>query len=137
MTLRKNYDSGAFEMPRALPELRAGGRAPRDMVSERLDIDPARPAAREFECREVFAPEADGLAAWHYRLPANTSAAGPDPAAGGGQYFLVLAGEMLAPDGTPLPFTSCSFVSSDEPAYRIASSATSGLDVLVLQFPAA
>ncbi len=135
MTLRKHYDSGALTMPQALPELRASGRAARQLVSELLDVAPQGPAATELECREIFAREADGLAAWHYRLPANSSTIGPDPAAGGGQYFVVLAGEMLATDGTALPFTSCSFVSADEPAYRIASSATSALDVLVVQFP--
>jgi hypothetical protein len=136
MTMRKNFDAGAFEMPAALAELRAGGRAPRDMVSEHLDIAPTRPPAAQLECREVFAPQADGLAAWHYRLPANASAPAPDPAAGGGQYFLVLTGEMLALDGTPLPPKSCAFVSSDESALRITSSAAGELDVLVLQFPA-
>lgn len=134
MTLRKNYDMGALTMPDALPELRAAGRAPREMVSETLDIDPARPAPAELECREVFGRATDGLAAWHYRLPAGASVIGPDPAAGGGQYYLVLAGEMLAADGTPLPPKSCTFVSSDEPPYRLASSATGALDVLVMQF---
>jgi hypothetical protein len=133
MTLRKHYDTGALTMPKALPELRAAGREPRQLVSELLDI---APAVRQLECREVFEPEADGLAAWHYRLPAHTSVLGPDPAAGGGQYFLVLAGEMLAADGTSLPPKSCSFVSADEPAYRVASSASSALDVLVVQFAA-
>ena len=133
MTMRKNYDSGAFEMPRALPELRAGGRAPRDVVSEPLDI---AAAATELACREVIAREADGLAAWHYRLPAGSSAVAPGPAGGGGQYFLVLAGEMLAPDGTTLPPTSCAFVSNDERAYRIAPADANPLDVLVMQFPA-
>jgi hypothetical protein len=136
MTLRKHYDSGVFEMPRALPELRAAGRPARDLVSGRLEIGPARPAPAEVERYEVFAPEPDGVAAWHYRLPANASVVGPDPAGGGGQYFLVLAGEMLAADGTPLPPKSCAFVSADEAAYRVASSPASDLDVLVVQFAA-
>lgn len=136
MTLRKYYDTGAGTMPAAIPELRAAGRAARDLVSERLDIAPARPAPAQVERYDVFAREPDGLAAWHYRLPANASVVAPDPAGGGGQYFLVLAGEMLAADGTPLPFKSCAFVSADEPAFRIASSADGPLDVLVTQFGA-
>jgi len=133
MTLRKHFDTGALTMPKALPELRAAGREARQLVSELLDI---APAVTQLECREVFAREPDGLAAWHYRLPANTSCTGPDPASGGGQYFLVLGGEMLAADGTWLPAKSCSFVSADEPAHRVTSSATSPLDVLVVQFAA-
>jgi hypothetical protein len=135
MTMRKHFDTGVFEMPQALPELRAAGRAPRDMVSEQLDIAPSRPPARELECRDVFARQPDGLAAWHYRLPAGASAVAPEPADGGGQYFLVLTGEMLAPDGTPLPPKSCTFVSNDEPALRLRATGAHDLDVLVLQFP--
>jgi len=134
MTMRKNFDTGVFEMPKALPELRAAARPPRDMVSDHLDITPERPPATELECREVFAPQPDGLAAWHYRVPAHANFVAPDPAGGGGQYFLVLTGELLAADGTPLPPKSCTFVSSDEPPYRVTASAA--LDVLVLQFPA-
>lgn len=135
MTMRKNFDTGVFEMPAALPELRAAARAPRDMVSEHLDITPERPPVRELECRDVFAPQPDGLAAWHYRLPAGARFAAPDPARGGGQYVLVLTGEMLAADRTLLPPKSCTFVSRDEPAFHITASAAGDLDVLVLQFP--
>jgi hypothetical protein len=136
MTMRKNFDTGVFEMPRALAELRAAARAPRDMVSEHLDIGASRPPATEVERREVFALQPDGLAAWHYRVPAHASFVAPDPAAGGGQYFLVLTGEMLAADGTRLPPKSCTFASSDEAAFRVTASAAGDLDVLVLQFPA-
>jgi hypothetical protein len=136
MTLRTHFDTGIFEMPQALPELRAAARQPRDMVSEHLDIAPSRPPAKELACRDVFSPQPDGLAAWHYRVPRAESFLAPDPAAGGGQFFLVLTGEMVASDGTPLPARSCTFVSSDEAPVRIAASAASELDVLILQFPA-
>ena len=58
---------------------------------------------------------------------------GPDPASGGGQFWLVLAGSMLC-DGVALPPLSCVFVSpGDAPFTAVAG--TDGLLVLALQYP--
>jgi len=82
----------------------------------------------------VFAKEADGLAAWLYRLGPGHTRTLPEPADGGGQYLVVTGGAMVA-DGTELPQHSVAFVSPDEGAYRVVAS-QAGLDLLVLQFPA-
>jgi hypothetical protein len=81
----------------------------------------------------VLGMHADGLGAWHYRLGPHASVTGPDPAAGGGQFWLVIGGE-LADDDAALPRLSCVFISPDEPAYAPAAGAA-GCDVLALQFP--
>lgn len=132
MTIRKNYDPGARTMPAAMPELRAAGRQPRDLVSDVLDVHPAAGAP---ECSPVFAPEPDGLSASLYRLPPNAGVTGPDPASGGGQFWIVLDGAMRSTDGATLPPRSCVFVSADERAQRIEAAPTAPLAVLVVQFP--
>jgi hypothetical protein len=127
LTLRARYDPGAQMMPEQRETLRAGNRKPRARFSERLHLG---------RTEEVFVPEADGLAAYHYHVPANGTATGPDPALGGGQFWVVLDGDMHAPDGTTLPPRSCVFVSADEPVQRVGAPAATSLDVLVVQFPA-
>jgi hypothetical protein len=78
--------------------------------------------------------EDDGLAAYLLRLPPGATATGPQPAAGGGQYFLVVNGEMRLDDAV-LPVLSCVFVSSTEAAPLRATATDAGLEALVLQFP--
>jgi hypothetical protein len=135
LTCRATFDPGARTMPAALDELRAAGRAPRDLVSEPLEIGPSRRPATHPECETVLGPESDGLTAWLYRLPAGATVTGPDPAAGGGQFWVVLDGEMRAPDGALLPPRSCVFVSADEPAQHVASAPGTPLAILAMQFP--
>jgi hypothetical protein len=127
LTLRARYDPGAQMMPENRAGLRAGKRKPRVRFSERLQLG---------RSEDVFAPEPDGLAAFHYSVPANGTATGPDPALGGGQFWVVLDGDMRSPDGTTLPPRSCVFVSADEPVQCVGASPATSLDVLVVQFPA-
>jgi hypothetical protein len=126
-TLRNRYDAGAINMPENREQLRAGKRKPRARSS-----DVALGAART-----IIAPEPDGLAALLYHVPAGESVAALDPATGGGQFWIVLEGELRAGDGALLPRHSCAFVSPDEPSPRIASSPAHALDVLLVQFPLA
>lgn len=133
LTLRTLYDPGARNLPEHREELHAARRRPRALVSEPLAAG-ACPPAVELVCEEIFAPEADGLAALLYRVPPGAAIEGPDPASGGGQYWVVLDGTMRASDGASLPPHSCVFVSRDEPAQRFAA-ASAPADVLVMQFP--
>jgi hypothetical protein len=127
LTLRKAYDPGAQMMPAEREQLHAAKRKPRALFSDPLELGHSGAA---------FASESDGLAAFHYHVPANETVTGPDPARGGGQFWVVLDGEMLSPQGTPLPPRSCVFVSADEAAHRAAAATASPLNVLVVQFPA-
>jgi hypothetical protein len=80
-----------------------------------------------------IASGADGLCALRHDIAAGDRLTGPDPASGGGQFWLVLAGSMLC-DGTTLPPRSCVFVSPDEPSFTALAGAD-GLEVLALQYP--
>ena len=73
------------------------------------------------------------MGAWRYRVAAGESVAGPDPATGRGQYWVVLGGEMVC-DEERLPRLSCTFVYPDEPQF-VAAAGSAGLDVVVMQFP--
>jgi hypothetical protein len=134
LTLRTLYDPGARNLPEHREQLHAARRKPRAHVSGRLAVGAERAPSSGVASEEIFATEADGLAALLYRVPANFSLVGPDPASGGGQYWVVLDGTMRAADGTLLPQLSCVFVSRDETAQRVAA-ANGPLDVLVMQFP--
>jgi hypothetical protein len=75
----------------------------------------------------------DGLGGWRHRVPPGKSVTGPDPAQGGGQYWVVLAGTDVA-EAVPYAALACVFVGPDEPA-RTATAGPEGLDVLILQYP--
>jgi hypothetical protein len=88
--------------------------------------------ATAISCHPVLEAE-DGLAGWRYRVPPRTAINGPAPNAGGGQFWLVLAGDAAIDGGDPLPANSCIFVSPDEPAFAGASGPV-GAELLCLQF---
>src|SRR4051794_32934939 len=65
--------------------------------------------ATAISCRPVLEAE-EGLAGWRYRIPPCTAIAGRAPSAGGGQFWLVLAGAAAVDGGDLLPANSCVFV---------------------------
>jgi hypothetical protein len=131
MTMRNSFDPGTKRMPRERELLRSGGRKPRARISPTLSTlaDPGPNAAPIV----ALDPEADGLAAWLYRCAPGAQISGPDPRIGGGQFWLVLAGELDDGAGT-LPRMSCVFVSPDEAPFT-PTAGTFGCDVLALRFP--
>ena len=88
--------------------------------------------ATAISCRSVLEAE-DGLAGWRYRIPLRTAIAGRPPSAGGGQFWLVLAGEAAVDGSDPLPANSCIFVGPEDPAFAGASGPV-GAELLCLQF---
>src|SRR5262249_47626976 len=128
-------------MDRLSPGNRASGGSPcatagtpaRYMPAEREVLNAARqhhqhseltteamPAALLGELREATASSClpvleaeDGLAGWRYRIPPCTAIMGSTPSTGGGQFWLVLAGEAAVNGGDPLPANSCIFVGPD------------------------
>ena len=135
LTLRNGWDPGIHYLPKYRDELHAARRKPRAAVSERLE--PTLPTdlmqLRGVGEDVVLPCEPDGLGAWRYRIPAQHVAHGPDPAAGGGQYWLVLEGGGDL-GGRPLGTLTCLFLSPDEERHDVRAGAA-GLDVLALQFP--
>ncbi len=129
MTLRNGWDPGALYMPGAREQLKAFARKPRAVVAATV---PGRPPAG-VEREALIAPGADGLEAWSYRAAPAASFTGPDPATGGGQYWVCLAGDDTRLD-LRLDRLACAFLSPDEHAHT-ATAGSGGLCVLVLQFP--
>lgn len=137
-TLRNAWDPGARYMPGARAELRAG-RGHRQ--HREATVAPEPPVAATTlaalstpECHPVLEQASDGLAGWRYRLPPGMSLHGADPAAGGGQFWLLLAGSLDLADHPTLPAQSCVFVSPDEAALDGGAGET-GAELLCLQFP--
>jgi hypothetical protein len=133
-TLRQRWDTGAKYLPASRDKLVEGNQRARVKGGLGVATDAERAGRREPLIETVFAKEADGLAAWLYRLGPGHTRTLPEPADGGGQYLVVTGGAMVA-DRAELPQHSVAFVSPDEGAYRVVAG-QAGLDLLVLQFPA-
>jgi hypothetical protein len=81
----------------------------------------------------TIAPAGDGLWTRCLDVAAGDSIAGSDPASGGGQFWLVLAGSMRH-DAMTLPPRSCLFVHPEE-APLTAVAGADGLKAMAMQFP--
>ncbi len=128
-TLRNGFDPGARFM--TLPENRVAlraipGRRHREAVAGPL-------AAPSTPTETLLGPEPDGMAAWRYTLAPGQAVAGPDPADGRGQYWVVTSGS-LTHDGEALPGMSCAFVYPDDAPFQ-AVAGPGGLEVVAMQFP--
>jgi len=110
-----------------------------------LDVDIARALghlrASDAELGRLAAVEhltemetADGMASWRFRLPAAATATGPDPGYGGGQFWLVLAGNASCAGAAPLPVESCVFVGPEDAALSMTAG-PAGAELLCVQFP--
>jgi hypothetical protein len=134
--LRNRWDPGARYMPAEREVLNAA----RDRHQHWELTTEVMPAALLGElceatavsCRPVLEAE-DGLAGWRYRIPPCTAIAGRAPRTGGGQFWLVLAGDAAVDGGDPLPANSCIFVGPEDPAFAGASGPV-GAELLCLQF---
>jgi hypothetical protein len=129
-TLRNGFDPGARFM--LMPENRVAlrtvpGRKHRESVAGPL---PPPSAATE----TLLGPDPDGMTAWRYNLEPGETVAGPDPAQGRGQYWVVTGGS-LTHGGEELPRMSCAFVYPDDAPFRAVAGA-GGLEVVAMQFPA-
>ena len=126
-TLRNRFDPGARYMMRgenrtALRQVRP--RRHREAVAGPLDRSGTV---------LLLGPDADGLAAWHYRLAPGESLAGAAPTEGQGQYWLVAEGSV-ARGGTTLGPLSCAFVHPDDRAFAVTAG-ENGAGLLAMQFP--
>ena len=137
-TLRPGWDPGAKYMEN--PGNRAELRASRGLHTHWEAVTEPQPPLRPDELTSTTATSRDlvlegehGLATWRYRLPPGAALAGPDPAASGGQFWLVLGG-TLAPTGESfLGVNSTIFVGPGDGALVITAG-PGGTEVLCLQF---
>ena len=132
-TLRQGWDPGAKYLPANKDKLVKGNQRTRLRAGIGSGTEAERKARTGAAVETIFAPEADGLAGWTYRLGPNGTATLFDPRQGGGQYLIVGAGTLLH-EGRALDRLSTVFVSVDEPP-RTVVAGDDGLDLLVLQFP--
>jgi hypothetical protein len=137
-TLRNAWDPGARYMPdhrRQLREARAKYQH-RETTCGPLPplTDIERAALAQSAGAPVIETTKDGLGTWRYMVPAGGTVTGPDPASGGGQFWLVSAGSAAVGDEALLPVHSCVFIAPDDAAAKLVAGPT-GADLLCLQFP--
>ena len=128
-TLRAQSEPGAFFLPTARDKQRPGRK--RNLTVD-VAVSGASPSAST-TLDPVIDPETEGLAAWHLKIGGNANSVGPDPMLGGGQYYIVLDGELRYA-GNAYERWSCLFVSPPESSPTIGAGGD-GLEALVLQFP--
>ncbi len=137
-TLRKGFDVGAQYMPAERLGLREGRKRweHREVTAVVHGVMSEADLARlpGVASDNVLAQESDGVSAWRYCLPPGASLRGSDPALGGGQFWLVLAGSLQVTDPEPLAPKSCVFVGADEMAPTVIAGSR-GAEVLCMQFP--
>jgi hypothetical protein len=136
-TLRNGYDPGARYMPAQRLVLKAAAdRQHREAMSDPLPaLDAAALRALAAPATLIaIPPEPDGMGAWRHRLPPGARVTGPDPASGGGQFWLVLAGALDHAERGMLPVGSCVFVPPEERTFA-AAAGPDGLEVLAMQYP--
>jgi len=137
-TLRNGFDPGAQYMPKERLGLREGRKiwqhreATCEVPGVMGEADLARLTSPTTD--NVLTQEQDGVGAWRHRLPPNASLAAPDPASGGGQFWLVLSGSLRVTGSASLSPKSCVFVSPDE-ATPSVTAGPNGAEVLCMQFP--
>lgn len=137
-TLRPGWDPGAkyMEMPDNRAELRASRGRHTHWEATTNPTPPLDEGAlrnvSSIACQQVLEGE-HGLATWRYQIPANAALTGPEPAMGGGQFWVVLAGTLSAAGSTMLGVNSTIFVAPDDGILSVTAG-PGGAEALCLQF---
>jgi len=135
-TLRNRWDPGARYMPAERDQLNAARdcHAHWEATSEAFPapLDAELRATTAITCRTILEGE-HGLATWRYRVPADARVGGPAPNAGGGQFWLILAGSLAVAGAALLPANSCIFVEPEDAAFD-GTAGPAGAELLCLQF---
>lgn len=136
LTLRAVGDSGAWYLPEQRENLllRIKKQQAHGLPASLLSAGQLKALDGPFQ-ETLIEPQEGGLGAWLVRLPPDCRAAPPALAETGGGRFYVVTQGSLASRGEELEALATVFVSSDETIELRAGQ--DGLEVLVLQFPAA
>jgi hypothetical protein len=128
-TLRTGFDPGANWMPEQRDMLKAAGKPMHHGLGALQDCSGF---AREPQAIEILPTEPDGAGAWQYYVPAGTSATGPTPGGGRGQFAVVMSGECRLNE-SPADEFAIAFVRPDEPPITIQAG-RADVCVVVVQF---
>tara|TARA_B100000676_G_C18085707_1_gene854851 strand:+ start:2665 stop:3414 length:750 start_codon:yes stop_codon:yes gene_type:complete len=131
-TLRQYWDPGAKYMPKSRDKLRKGNQRTR----LKAGILVSGTNKRTGISKEIIFPlEDDGLAAEIYRVGAKSLFDVPINTTCGGQYLVVISGELTLDDRV-FDRWSTMYVTTEEVSSQLASG-PEGVELLVLQFPGA
>jgi hypothetical protein len=137
-TLRNTWDPGARYMPEQREQLRAARVSHQHREATCGPLPPLSEAELAsltgVSATPVIEPTPDGVGTWRYTVPAGGLVRGPEPASGGGQFWLVTAGSAAVADGELLSVQSCVFVGPDDVAATLTAG-PGGADLLCMQFP--
>lgn len=135
-TLRAKSDSGAVYLhnPGYREKLKPSRKRHGVASGVTLSTEPVLMDLREVRVEPLMAEldGSDGLGAALIRMGPGMSHAGPDPAATGGQYYLVANGSLELPAGSYSAWSPVFVAASDGPLTLRAGA--KGLEVLLLQF---
>ncbi len=136
MTLRNAYDPGAQWLPENVEKMRPHRESRREVTFQmpQPTADSELGQISSASLSQLVNTQADGLAAWSCLIPANSSYSGPSAADSGGQFWLVMAGQLIDDELGALDRLSMAFVRPEDGAY-LARAGAAGLHILVLQFP--
>ena len=135
-TLRDAWDPGARFLPDHKDELRLARVARREAVAAPVRVpDPAALQATGPPTRQTLleSPD-DALGAWCQRLPPGAKLDAPPLEGSGGQFWLVLAGDLQWHGQPDLTRWSCAYVGARTPA-PAASAGAGGVLLLVMRLP--
>ena len=135
-TLRDAWDPGARFLPAHKDELRLARVARREAVAAPVRVPDAAAlqATAQPTCQTLLESPHDALGAWCQRLPPGAPADVPPVAGSGGEFWLVLAGDLQW-EGQPVATRwSCAYVASDAPAPAVRAAAGGAL-LLVMRLP--
>lgn len=138
-TLRGFFDPGAeyVDRPGAREKLRPSARRYLVIGCDRVGVssEECMTTRSGVDCDCVIEPHDDGLAAHVLRAGPASTITGPDPSAGGKQYWLVLKGSLVHA-GEEYPRHSLGWISHSENAPTV-SAGEGGVEIGLLQFPRA
>ncbi|HYF52676.1 MAG TPA: hypothetical protein VEA41_00265 [Salinarimonas sp.] len=130
-TIRAVFEQGAVFLPSGREQMVRGPK--RQLHSKSFFPKRAEELAAlsQTSVRELFEPQADGIAATVIALPPDGQALAPPPSGGAGQFLMVLAGSLLQ-DTHRLTEWEMIFVSPEEPAHTLRAG-PAGAEVLSLK----
>ena len=138
-TLRNFFDPGAeyVDRPGAREKLRKSARRYLVIDRDKIGLSSSKcvAARRDVALDCVIEPYDDGLASYVLRAGPGVSASGPEPAVGGGQYWLVLNGSLIHA-GIEYARHSLAWISRSDEPYTVTAG-RDGFEVGVFQFPRA